>query len=336
MAKRWQKLTEAMAGYESILILLHDDPDPDAVASGEALRSLLEEKLGVHGEIAHRGVIGRAENKALIEYLDLSLLTLPDEEFAVETGPQPVALVDTQPGSGNSPLPADYPTTVVIDHHGELESENVVFRDVRPWIGASSTILTQYLRAAEVRPSTRLATALFYGIKTDTRALSRDTSAADVGAYFYLLNFVDVDAVVEIENAQVPTTYFKNLTRAMQAASIYDGVVISYVGRSDYPDLTAELADLFLRLEGVNWVVCMGAYENALYLSVRARDEGANAEKLAQAIIGEQGTAGGRNTLAGGQIPLNGQDADQLADEIRRRALAYLDVAPDISGESIV
>ncbi|HSM55267.1 MAG TPA: hypothetical protein VK879_03855 [Candidatus Sulfomarinibacteraceae bacterium] len=336
MAKRWQKLTEAVAGYENILILLHDDPDPDAVASGEALRYLLAEKLGVKGQIAHRGVIGRAENRALVEYLDLSLLALPDEAFAVETGPQPVALVDTQPGAGNSPLPADYPTALVIDHHGELESENIVFRDVRPWIGASSTILTQYLRAAEIKPPTSLATALFYGIKTDTRGLSRDTSAADVGAYFYLLNFVDVDAVVEIENAQVPTSYFKNLTRAMQAANVYDGVVISYVGQSDYPDLTAEMADLFLRLEGVNWVVCIGAYEDALYLSVRARDEGADAEQLARAIIGEQGTAGGRNTLAGGQIPLNGQDADQLADEIRRRALAYLDVAPGTSGESIV
>jgi nanoRNase/pAp phosphatase (c-di-AMP/oligoRNAs hydrolase) len=334
--KRWRQLTEAVKGCDQILILLHDDPDPDSVASGEALRFLLSEQLGVEGQIGYRGVIGRAENRALVDYLGVELQELSDEPFTLEHGSRAVAVVDTQPGAGNSPLPADYPAAIVIDHHSDLGEEGANFRDVRPWIGASSTILTQYLRAAGIKPPMRLATALFYGIKTDTKALSRDTSAADVGAYFYLLSFVDVDALVEIENAQVPAAYFRNLARAMEAAKLYDGVVVSFLGATDYPDLTAEIADLFLRLEGVNWVVCMGVYDETLYISVRSRDEAADAEKLAQAIIGEQGTAGGRNTLAGGQISVEGKDAEAIAEELRQRTLEYLDVPQDAQGEPLI
>lgn len=336
MEKRWQRLAEAAGNFKEICIVLHDDPDPDAIASGEALRFLLREKLEIAAQVAYRGVIGRAENKALVDYLEISLEQLPDEPFPPAGEPQGVALIDTQPGAGNSPLPAGYPAAIVIDHHGERDEEAMLFGDVRPWIGASATMLTQYLRAAELKPTMRLATALFYGIKTDTRGLSRDTSAADVAAYFHLLQYTDIESVVEIENAQVPAAYFQKMANAIHTAQVYDGVVISYLGPSDYPDLAAEVADLFLRLEGVEWVVCMGLYEGNLYLSVRAREEDANAQALAREIIGETGSSGGRNTLAGGQIPLDGRDAEELAEKIRHRALQHLQIPADVSAKPLV
>lgn len=336
MQKRWQTIQECLDGYSEILIVLHDDPDPDAVASGEALRFLLSERLQMRGEIVYRGVIGRAENRALVDFLAPQMETLPDDATPEKRPQQAVALLDTQPGAGNSPLPADYPVDLVIDHHTDREDGAGRFRDIRPWIGALSTIIAQYLQAAELKPSMRVATALFYGIKTDTKALSRDASAADISAYFHLLEFVDVDALVEIENAQVPAEYFKSLSEAMQSARVYDGVVFTFLGQSNYPDLTAEVADLLLRLEGVRWVVCMGAYEDQLYLSVRARSEEVDADELAKEIIGESGTAGGRNTLAGGQLPLNGADAQQTAEQIRLRTLAYLEVPASLEGQRLV
>lgn len=336
MQKRWQTLQACLEGCSEILILLHDDPDPDAIASGEGLRFLLQKQLEIEGHIAYRGVIGRAENRALVDFLQPQCEELPDDWTPDRRTGRAVALIDTQPGSGNSPVPADDDVQIVIDHHSDREDEAGCSRDVRPWIGASSTIVTQYLQAAALKPSMRVATALFYGIKTDTRALSRDTSAADVAAYFYLLEFVDVDALVEIENAQVPAAYFKSLSRAMQTACVYDGVVISYLGESDYPDLAAEVADLLLRLENVRWVVCMGAYEDELYISVRARSEEADAEGLARHIIGEKGTAGGRNTLAGGQVPLDGAEPEQLAGDIRARVLSYLDMPQDLEASPLV
>jgi nanoRNase/pAp phosphatase (c-di-AMP/oligoRNAs hydrolase) len=334
--KRWQTLQACLEGCTEIVILLHDDPDPDAVASGEALRYLLAEQLGIQGRLAYRGVIGRAENRALVDFLQPDCYKLPDENPPQRKPGLALALVDTQPGSGNSPVPAGYDVAIVIDHHSDRDDDTGCLRDVRPWIGASSTMVTQYLQAAGLKPSMRVATALFYGIKTDTKALSRDTSAADVAAYFYLLEFVDVDGLVEIENAQVPAGYFKSLNKAMQSARVYDGLVISYLGQSDYPDLSAEVADLLLRLENVRWVVCMGAYEDQLYVSVRARSDEADAEALAQYIIGKGGTAGGRNTLAGGQLPLKGGDAAQLADDVRGRALDFLKLPQDMEPKPLV
>lgn len=333
MPKRWEKLREAVAGAEHVLILLHDDPDPDAIASGAALRYLLQESLCIEGRVAYRGVVGRAENRALVDYLDEPMENLPPHPVRTDL---PVAVIDTQPGAGNSPVPAGHPACVVIDHHSERRLENVIFADVRPWIGASSTILTQYLRTADLIPPTRLATALFYGIKTDTRALSRDTSAADVAAYFYLLPFIDVDAVVEIENAQVPAVYFRNLATAMKGARVYGDIIFSYLGATGYPDLTAEIADLFLRLEGVAWVICVGAYDDAIYLSLRARSDEADAEELAKTMVGDEGSAGGRNTLAGGQVPLDGRAPEQLAELLEERALTYLGVPAEMEGQPLV
>ena len=334
MPGRWERLVEALAGIEEILIVLHDDPDPDAIASGEALRYLLAEKLDIDGRLVYRGVIGRAENKALVDYLNLVLLQLPEGTYHPD---KPVALLDTQPGAGNSPLPPDHPVPVVIDHHAPPPAEETdFFHDIRPWIGASSTILTQYLRAAHCKPTMKLATALFYGIKTDTRALSRDTSAADVAAYFHLLPFVEVEALVEIENAQVPIAYFRNLARALDGARVYGNVVVSYLEEMDYPDLAAEIADLFLRLEGVEWAICMGIHDGTLYLSVRARQEEADAARLAGIAAGERGSAGGRNTLAGGHIPLDGRDPQAVAGQVRRRTLDYLDLPVDAVGEPLL
>lgn len=331
--KRWEQLKETLQDVTEILILLHDDPDPDAIASGEALRYLLAETLDIEGQLAHRGTIGRAENRALVDYLSVALLQLPEEGFEPD---RPVGVLDTQPGAGNIPLAADFPAVLVIDHHGELQDGDSAFCDVRPWIGASSTIITQYLRAAGCRPTMKLATALFYGIKTDTKALSRDTSAADVAAYFYLLPFVEIEALVEIENAQVPAAYFRNLATAMEGARVYDDVVISYLGQMDYPDLAAEIADLFLRLEGVEWAICLGVYDDTLHLSVRARREDANAEALALAAVGETGSAGGRNTLAGGQVPLQGEDAEEVVHAVRARIKDYLEIAADADGAPLL
>jgi hypothetical protein len=104
----------------------------------------------------------------------------------------------------------------------------------------------------------------------------------------------------------------------------------------DYPDLAAEIADLFLRLEGVQWTICIGLYENELYVSVRARQEDADAKVLARQSIGESGSAGGRNTLAGGQIPLNGRDPETLAADVRHRALDFLDIPSSSGGEPLL
>jgi len=322
---------------EEIVILPHTNPDPDAIASAVALRYLLAEKLDLEAQIAYYGVIGRAENKALVRYLVHPLRPLIDSDLSPSKS---VAIIDTQPGAGNIlTLPATSNIAIVIDHHTwpdlSPSSPQAGLTDIRPELGATSTILTEYLRAAGLEPPVPLATALFYGIKTNTLGLGRNTSGDDAAAYYYLQPRVDVKGLADIEQARVPAHYFKSFDVALRAAQVYDGVLISYMGPVDYPDLTAEMADLLLRLEESEWVVCMGLHQETMMISVRLHRRQRGAGQLVQAIVGPDGAAGGHGTIAGGQIPLTGQDPDVLIPELMRRILQHLNVDPELASQPL-
>jgi len=332
--QRLDRLFEALNGYHSILILPHNDPDPDAIASAVALRYLLIHRLGMQADIAYKGMIGRAENKALVRYLNHPLRRLTNLNLRQ---PVPKALVDTQLGAGNNALPAKSTAAIVIDHHPwREETATVAFADVRSDVGASSSILTEYLQAADVVIPSSLATALFYGIKTDTMGLGRAGSPTDAAAYFYLQPLIDADALVEIERAQVPVEYFRSFDTALHSVRAYDGLLIAYIGRMAYPDQAAEMADLLLRLEGTRWMICIGVYQDELIVSVRARGRQGGAGKLAQHLVGERGTAGGHGTMAAAHFPLDGGDPEQLAQQIGQRALEFLKVPPEETGKPLI
>lgn len=327
-------LLEATSHTERVLILTHNDPDPDAIGSAVALRHLLINRLNIPVKIAYRGLIGRAENRALVRYLDHPL-----QQFSKADLSQPiaVALVDTQPGAGNSPLRQPIEVALVIDHHPwHSDTAMARFSDVRSDIGATSTILTEYLQTAGIELPTPIATALFYGIKSDTMGLGRSGTKADVEAYSFLVPSIDSRALFEIEQAQVPADYFKRLVDTMQATSIYRDVLIAYIGWMNYPDLAAEIADWLLRLKGIQWVVCLGAHKEHLYVAIRSRHQQGGAGHLAQAVINNLGTAGGHGTMAGGQVRLDGRDPELIAQQINQAVLAYFNISPEETSRSLL
>ncbi len=329
-------LFQAIGDSREVLILPHNNPDSDAIASAVALKYLLNESLKVEARILYKGIIGRAENKALARYLNHPLHHLNADDLSQDI---PIILIDTQPGRSNNPASTKEKIAVVIDHHDWYDpsrQDEVTFAEVRPELGATSTILTGYLRAAQLDLSTELATALFYGIKTSTMGLGRNTSPADAEAYYYLQPQIDVEAVATIETARVPSNYFKSFDATLRAARIYDGVVIAYIGAMLYPDLTAEMADLLLRLEESRWVICMGTYEKSFIISVRTRHQNGRAGRFVQAIIGPDGTAGGHGTMAGGQLQLTDHATESLVPQITTRILQYLDLPDDMPGRPLI
>lgn len=331
MKSHLEALFEAVAGLKEIVILPHNNPDPDAIASAVALRYLLTQQQSIQCDIVYRGIIGRAENKVLVRYLNCPLHRLSIK------APMPCAsfaLVDTQPDAGNNALPPGADVAVVIDHHPHREStSSISFSDVRPTVGSVSSIMTEYLRAAEVDVPPFLATALFYGIKTDTMGLARGTSSLDMEAICYLMPKIELAALLKIEQAQVPRNYFKNLADALKETRIYKNVLITYLGPMQYPDLTAETADFLLRMKGIQWVICMGTHKKRFVISVRTRRQ-KGAGQFVQAIVGDQGVAGGHGSMAGGQVILGDKNPDQLAATFTTKMLQYLNLS-EVTGEGL-
>jgi nanoRNase/pAp phosphatase (c-di-AMP/oligoRNAs hydrolase) len=327
-------LYAALEGATRLLILPHNDPDPDAIASAVALQWLVGEEWGLDSHIVYRGIIGRAENKALVRYLGYPLRPLADGELSK---PSPLALVDTQPGAGNNVLPSSANVAIVFDHHPvRQETSAASFADVRPEVGATSTILTEYCQAAGSQLPPLIATALFYGIKTDTMGLGRGASRSDVAAYFYLQARIDVQALVKIERAQVPAEYFKGLVSTLRSACVYDDrLIISTTEDMGRPDLPAEMADLLLRLKGVEWVICMGVYDDEMMVSVRTNHQH-GAGQLIQGMVGSLGSAGGHGIMAAGQVPLGDHDPQALFRRLRRRALERLGIDPATSAQPLI
>jgi nanoRNase/pAp phosphatase (c-di-AMP/oligoRNAs hydrolase) len=322
-AEALDSLLRAMEGVERCLIVTHDDPDPDSLASALALAYLLEERRSLEVTLAHGGIIGRAENKAMVRLL--SIATRPLSEIDPRRY-EAVALVDAQPGAGNVALSPQVPPTVVIDHHSAIHSEltGASFVDIRTGCGATSTMLTGYLQAAKLVPDRRIATALFYGIKSDTMGLARGAGEADVDAYLYLLPLTDTKVLAQVETAQVPLAYFRAFEHALERTFIYDDVVICSLGPMDWPDLAAEMADFLLRWEGARWIVCMGVFGEAIVVSVRTNDIEASAGRIVQAVVEGLGTGGGHELMAGGRVPLDGESPRDVVRELRRRFLRQL------------
>ena len=333
---KFEILSDILAGQTNVLIHPHNYPDPDAISSSAALRYFLKERYQVESQIIYAGYIGRVENKALVQYLNKPLRLVRSSDWNLG---HRIALVDTQPGVGNNALPEGRRADIVIDHHpGNTNIETVAYVDIRTELGASSTILTHYLIESEIEPTTKLATALFFGIKTDTMGLSRSASPSDIDAYFYLQQLIDVDALVRIEQAQVPASYFQSIDNAIHAGQIFDkDIVAAYIGYLTYPDLCAEIADLFMRLSGIQWVLCMGVFRNEFIMSVRSRDHKVGAGKLVKEIIGNRGQAGGHGMMAAGNIHLEpGDDPEHIANEMKNNLLITLKGTQDLVVNQII
>lgn len=316
-AERFAAIVRSLAGAERVVIVTHDNPDPDAVASAAGLRLLIEQGCGVPVVNSLGGIVGRAENRALMDAIGVDFERV--DAFDFEPG-DAIALVDSQPGAGNSIVPEGARLAVVIDHHPLRHGAVLAgYHDVREDYGACATMIVELLRAADIEPNEALATGLFYAIQSETLDLGREASAADIEASVYLYPRTDPSALSRIRHAQVPRDLFRALHDSLEQAWQKGGVVCVPAGSLAYPDLVAQLADFFLRVQGVDWVVAMGVHQGDVLLSVRADRPAANAGVMVRSVVGSRGAAGGHGQMAGGRVPakqLSPQGVTELIDEL--------------------
>lgn len=306
-------LYKVAKGKKRGLVLTHDNPDPDSMASAVALAHLLELRTGLETDVGYGGIIGRAENIAFVKVLRLPVTPVSQIVFNEY---DLVALVDTQPGVGNHSLPPAMPATVVIDHHPlRDESLRAPYADVGGDYGATSTMLVEYLRAARIDPDPELATALFYGIKADTRDLGRQTTGTDIDSYLWLFPRIDKHLLGQIEHPDLPARYFQLYHKAFERAKVYGrSAIITDLGEVYSPDMCAEVAERLMFMDGMKWSLAYGSYRSQLYLSLRTKDRRMNAGRLIREVCeGRSGSAGGHGSMAGARIPLWGTRAQRSA-----------------------
>jgi len=296
-AEKCKRLLEVVNPEDTLGILIH--ADPDAMASALALKRLFWRKVS-KVLIYHINPIQRADNLAFIKLLRI------DQLHIRHIKPKKItkwALVDSQPDHHDEFNP--YQFDIIIDHHAVGESYKAYFVDIRENYGANSTVMTEYLRAAKIKPSPRLATALFYGIKTDTDNFVRGSLPNDINAFRYLYQFANINIIKKIESSELTKRTLASYRFAMERLILKKGISFIHMGEVDNPDTLVIIADFFMRLAESTWSVVAGNYGGKLIVILRNAGFRGDAGKAAQKLFGQWGgVAGGHKTAGRAEIPI--------------------------------
>ncbi len=332
---RLRSLVETTSARGRWLVLMHDNPDPDALAAAAGLALLLRSHFGRRVTTAYGGLVGRAENQAMLSVLGIRPSHVRHINWKHY---KHFALVDTQPRTGNNQLPAAVMPNVVIDHHPLRRiTLKVPYTDVRPEYGATATIVAEYLSAAGLPIPRKLATAIIYAIRTETQDFRREFTQADKSLHDSLLPNIDNRALARIQRPRLPLSYFETTHRALEGLLAVETLIVTHLREVDQPDIVPEIADLLLRLEGKTWALCTGAFEARLYVSVRTSNPRADAGRLVRRLIGRRGKGGGHGMTAGGWVAIEeGPESpdrqaavERLENHLGRRLATLLKKNPD-------
>ena len=294
---RVQQYQRYFADADRVLILLHNDPDPDALASGLALRNLLRRTKTTAIIGAIQGVT-RPENLRMANMLDIHVEQITAaslREF------ERIATVDVQPHYFGGLLDR---ADLVIDHHPEQPGYSAVFKDIRADYGSTCTILTEHLRAVDVNISERTATAMLYAIKSDTLFFARHTNRVDLEAFTFLYPLADAALIRKMEGAEITMERLEFVTRASQGGILREQVFSAFIGEAPREDFIPYTADFFLQLEGVKWTIVAGVVSGTLIVSVRNLGYSRNAGEFVKRWFGDIGSAGGHRAMAKAVVPI--------------------------------
>jgi len=312
-----RRLEQVLGSRDAVSVLMHPNPDPDAMSSALAVGEMAE-RAGTDATLQYPGQIRHQENRAFQTVLDLDFDRIESvEELAAED----VVLVDHNEPRG-FPGAEGIDPVVVVDHHpGGGEGE--AFTDVRTDYGACATIFAEYFDSLgweftdpdvetdggegmgeSVSPS--VATGLLYGIQSDTKQLTNGCTAAEFRAAEYLYDGIDEDTLDRIANPQVDEEVLDVKARAITRREVHNAFAVSDVGEVSNADAIPQAADELTRLEGVTAVVVLGEREGQLHLSGRSRDDRVHMGKALEAAVEDipMASAGGHARMGGGQVSI--------------------------------
>ncbi|MCU4925327.1 DHH family phosphoesterase [Halobacteria archaeon AArc-dxtr1] len=301
------RLRRVLDGVGEVSVLMHPNPDPDAMSCAMAVAALAD-SVDTEATLQYPGAIRHQENRAFRTVLDLDVEQVEsNSELAAEA----VVLVDHNTPRGFTGSQTVEPIAVVDHHPGN--GTGTAFTDVRTDYGAAATIFVEYLQAlgatsddqdADVRVSEELATGLLYGILSDTNHLTNGCSKAEFDAAAVLYPLIDEDLLDRIANPQVSDDVLQIKAKAITEKRVEGSFAVCDVGELDNVDAIPQAADELMHLEGVTAVVVFGEYDGTLHLSGRSRDDRVHmGESLRHAVSDiPMANAGGHARMGGGQV----------------------------------
>jgi nanoRNase/pAp phosphatase (c-di-AMP/oligoRNAs hydrolase) len=294
---RVQQYQRYFQDADKVLILLHNEPDPDALASGLALRNLLRRNKNTAIIAAVQGVT-RPENLRMANMLDIHVEKITPPQFQEFDR---IATVDVQPHYFGGMLDR---VDLVVDHHPEQTGYSAAYKDIRADYGSTSTILTEHLRAVDVNISERTATAMLYAIKSDTLFFARHTNRVDLEAFTFLYPLADAALIRKMEGAEITLDRLEYVTRASQGGIMKEQVFSAFIGEAPREDFIPYTADFFLQLEDVKWTIIAGVVSGSLIISVRNLGYSRNAGEFVKRWFADIGSAGGHRAMAKAVVPI--------------------------------
>ncbi|MFW2368942.1 MAG: DHH family phosphoesterase [Desulforhopalus sp.] len=298
---------------DDVLVVIN--ADPDALATAMAVKKLLRYRVK-SVTIAHPNEIRRLNNVVMVRRLRIQLMRLKDirlDDYSKKV------MVDSQP----THLPAfeKIKLDAIIDHHPAGNYPDVEFVDIRPEYGATASMAVEYLRAAGLKPSVALATALFYGIKVDTQNFEQNSVLADGISFRYLFNIANRDLVRKFELTDLRRSELKYFTAALSELKYSKGRYYSHLGRVRSPDVLVIVADFLNHVDDIDWVFVSGIHGEKLVVIFRCDGYRKSAGKLAERIFGSVGSAGGHKGAARAEVPLKNLqlgDKEFSSDTLKR------------------
>jgi nanoRNase/pAp phosphatase (c-di-AMP/oligoRNAs hydrolase) len=312
-------------------------PDPDALASCSALMHLLRVRLP-HAEVSMsiKGQVAGGLNTSFAKLSQLELVRWDDEKLADYDA---IVLTDTQPQSAYSPLPKEIPPTAVIDHHrGDHRKPHCPFVDLRPDVGATSSIVFSYFMELDETISPTLGASLLYAIESDLAGAAGTPGELDNIALSNLTLIADTHRLYQMRYVDLPQSYYAAYALALANAHYFNDAIISHIGEIDSMEKPAVMADFLLRFDQVQWALVTATYENRLILSLRTSSKTMSAADMIRRLLRNFGEGGGHRTKAGGFIPLpdpTAAEVTRLRDLLRRRLLRALKIR-GVRGQRLV
>ena len=295
-AEKCKRLLEVVVPEDALAILIN--ADPDAIAGALALKRFFWRKVR-KAVIYHINPIQRADNLAFVKLLRIDQRPI---RYLKSTAFTKWAIVDSQPH--HHELFLDKQFDIIIDHHPLGPSSKARFVDIKGNYGATSTILTEYLRAAKIRPSPKLATALFYGIKTDTDNFVRASLPNDLNAFRYLYKFTNMNIIKKIESSEITKHTLDSYRVAMERLTFLKDIAFIHMGEVENPDVLVIIADFFLKMAEATWCIVSGTCKQKLIVILRNAGFRLDAGKMARKLFGQWGPAGGHRSAARAEVPV--------------------------------